>query len=76
VLAATFAALAMLPLVPSLQIGVIVAVGILLDTFLVRSLLVPALALHIGPCFWWPGRLARDEPLARAARPAEAIGGS
>ncbi|SHM94708.1 MMPL family transporter [Cryptosporangium aurantiacum] len=56
VLAATFAALCVLPLVPSVQIGVIVAVGVLLDTFVVRSLLVPALAVHVGPKIWWPGR--------------------
>ncbi len=61
VLAATFAALSVLPLVPSLQTGIIVAVGVLLDTFLVRSLLIPALALHIGPRVWWPSRPARDQ---------------
>jgi putative drug exporter of the RND superfamily len=56
VLAATFGALGVLPLVPSVQMGVIVAVGVLLDTFVVRSLLVPALAVSIGPRLWWPGR--------------------
>ena len=59
VLAATFAMLGMLPLVPSVQMGVIVAAGILLDTFLVRSLLIPALTLDLGARTWWPGRLAR-----------------
>ncbi|MPZ29043.1 MAG: MMPL family transporter [Micromonosporaceae bacterium] len=59
VLAATFASLSVLPLTPSVQIGIIVAVGVLLDTFLVRSLLIPALAVHVGRRFWWPGRLAR-----------------
>ncbi|GAA4713131.1 MMPL family transporter [Phytohabitans rumicis] len=54
VLAATFAALGVLPLVPSVQTGVIVAAGILLDTFLIRSLLIPALVLHVGPRVWWP----------------------
>jgi RND superfamily putative drug exporter len=63
-LAATFAALGVLPLVPSVQIGVIVAVGVLLDTFLVRSLLVPALAVRVGPRLWWPGRPARAEVAA------------
>ncbi|GAA1737286.1 MMPL family transporter [Luedemannella helvata] len=62
VLAATFAALTVLPLVPSVQTAVIVVVGVLLDTFLVRTLLVPALALHIGRRIWWPGRLARPAP--------------
>ncbi|GIJ55279.1 MMPL family transporter [Virgisporangium aurantiacum] len=59
VLAATFASLAVLPLTPSVQNAVVVSVGVLLDTFLVRSLLVPALALSIGPKVWWPSRLAR-----------------
>ncbi|MEJ3750964.1 MMPL family transporter [Actinomycetes bacterium KLBMP 9797] len=57
VLAATFATLGILPLVPSVQMGVIIAVGIVLDTFLVRSLLIPALALHVGPRTWWPTRI-------------------
>jgi RND superfamily putative drug exporter len=69
VLAATFAALAVLPLVPSVQIGIVVAVGILLDTFVVRSLLVPALALHVGPVVWWPGRVAALAPPAPATEP-------
>ncbi|MGW5667609.1 MMPL family transporter [Micromonospora sp. NPDC003776] len=64
VLAATFGALLVLPLVPSVQMGVIVAVGILLDTFLVRSLLIPALTLDLGARTWWPGR-----PSRRPSRP-------
>jgi putative drug exporter of the RND superfamily len=68
VLAATFGALGVLPLVPSVQIGVIVAVGVLLDTFVVRSLLVPALAVSIGPRLWWPGRLARAGTTPRQER--------
>jgi putative drug exporter of the RND superfamily len=76
VLAATFASLGVLPLVPSLQIGIVVAVGVLLDTLVVRSLLIPALAVDIGPRFWWPGRLASRQARpattdAAAARPAE-----
>ena len=55
VLAATFGALAVLPLVFLVEVGVLVALGVLLDTFLVRSVLVPALALDVGPWFWWPG---------------------
>ena len=71
VLAATFAALSVLPLVPSVQVGVIVAVGVLIDTFLVRSLLIPALAVHIGPKIWWPSKLAREEAVAPpASQPA------
>ncbi|WP_188275473.1 MMPL family transporter [Streptomyces sp. CBMA152] len=61
VLAATFSVLAAIPTVASLQQGLLVAVGILLDTFIVRSLLIPALALEIGPRFWRPGHPERDE---------------
>ena len=70
VLAATFAALGVLPLVPSVQTGVIIAVGVLIDTLLVRSLLIPALAIHIGPRTWWPGRLARPAVERASASPA------
>ena len=59
VLAGTFSVLAVLPLVFLTQIGFTVAFGVLLDTFLVRSVLVPALAFEIGPRIWWPSRLAR-----------------
>jgi RND superfamily putative drug exporter len=59
VLAATFSALVTIPLVFMLQIAFIVAFGVLLDTFVVRSLLVPALAYDLGPRVWWPSRLAR-----------------
>lgn len=59
VLAATFAVFAGLPLVTMAQLGVLVGVGVLLDTFLVRTVLVPALALDLGHWFWWPGRLFR-----------------
>jgi len=57
VLAATFAALAVLPILFLLQLAVIVALGVLLDTFLVRTLLVPALSYDIGARIWWPSRL-------------------
>jgi RND superfamily putative drug exporter len=62
VLAATFAALAVLPILFMVQIAFLVAVGVLLDTLLVRSLLVPALTIHIGRNIWWPGRLSRGTP--------------
>ena len=71
VLAATFAALTVLPLVPSVQIGIVVAVGVLIDTVIVRSLLVPGLAIDLGPRFWWPSSLARRGARGAAARPAE-----
>jgi RND superfamily putative drug exporter len=54
-LAAVFAVLGVLPLVVLAQLGVIVGVGVLLDTLLVRTVLVPALALLLGDRFWWPG---------------------
>ncbi|MGI5204801.1 MMPL family transporter [Spirillospora sp. CA-108201] len=60
VLAATFAVFAGLPMVTMVQMGVVVGIGILLDTFLVRTILVPALALDLGRWFWWPGRLFQD----------------
>ncbi|MET9883725.1 MMPL family transporter [Streptomyces sp. NPDC006430] len=60
VLAATFAALIVIPLAFLAQIAFIVAFGVLLDTLLVRSLLVPALVLDIGPRAWWPSKLARQ----------------
>ncbi|MFI8106106.1 MMPL family transporter [Streptomyces sp. NPDC086023] len=58
VLAATFAALMVIPLAFLVQIAFIVAFGVLLDTLVVRSLLVPALVLDIGPRAWWPSALA------------------
>jgi RND superfamily putative drug exporter len=68
VLAGTFAALASLPLVAFAEIGFAVAFGVLLDTLVVRSVLVTALNLDLGRWMWWPGRLTRvrDEPSAPA----------
>jgi RND superfamily putative drug exporter len=63
VLAGTFGVLVVLPFVAAIQMGVIVAVGVLLDTFVVRTLLVPALAVDVGPRLWWPSRPAL-EPVA------------
>ncbi|MGN8551296.1 UNVERIFIED_CONTAM: efflux RND transporter permease subunit [Microbacterium sp. SLM126] len=60
VLAATFAALGVIPILFLAQIAFIVAFGVLLDTFVVRSLLVPALSYDIGRAIWWPSRLWRD----------------
>jgi len=57
VLAATFAVLGMLPLVPLAEIGFSVAFGVLLDTLIVRTILVPALVHEIGPKIWWPSKL-------------------
>jgi putative drug exporter of the RND superfamily len=59
VLAGTFSVLAVLPLVFLTEIGFVVAFGVLLDTFLVRSVLVPAIALTMDRGFWWPSALGR-----------------
>jgi RND superfamily putative drug exporter len=68
VLASTFAVLTSMPLVPFVQIGLAVALGVLLDTFVVRSVLVTALNLDLGGKVWWPSKLDRDPPVV----PAEA----
>jgi RND superfamily putative drug exporter len=62
VLAATFAALGVIPILFLAQIAFIVAFGVLLDTFVVRSLLVPALSHDIGRAIWWPSKLWRAGP--------------
>ena len=61
VLAATFLVLGVLPLVALREVGLAVAIGVLLDTFIIRSTLVPALAYDIGRKIWWPSALARAE---------------
>lgn len=53
-LAAVFAVLGVLPLVALAQVGAIVCIGVLLDTLLVRTVIVPALAFIAGEKFWWP----------------------
>jgi len=70
-LAATFAALAVIPILFLAQLAFIVAFGVLLDTLVVRSLLVPALGLDVGKTIWWPSRLSRDriDTPAAPARP-------
>ena len=64
VLAATFAALAVIPLMFLAQLAFLVAFGVLLDTTLVRALLVPALVRDIGDAVWWPSKL-RHGPIRR-----------
>jgi RND superfamily putative drug exporter len=65
VLAATFSVLTVLPVIFTLQLGLLVAVGVLLDTFVVRALLVSALTIDVGPRMWWPGRLSRGRGEAK-----------
>jgi RND superfamily putative drug exporter len=62
VLASTFAALSVLPLVALAEMAFAVAFGVLLDTLVVRSLLVPALTVETGRMVWWPGKLRRGAP--------------
>jgi RND superfamily putative drug exporter len=61
VLAGTFAVLGVLPLVFLTEIGFVIAFGVLLDTFLVRSVLVPAITFSLGPKIWWPSKLAHED---------------
>jgi RND superfamily putative drug exporter len=63
VLAATFLVLAVLPLVSLRQVGFAVALGVLIDAFVVRTTLVPALAYDIGKKIWWPSPLAKKDAL-------------
>ena len=71
VLAGTFAAMASLPLVFAAELGFAVAFGVLLDTMIVRSVLVTALTLDVGRWMWWPSKLFRshDTPRPPAAEP-------
>jgi RND superfamily putative drug exporter len=76
VLAGTFSALGSLPLVAFAEIGFAVAFGVLLDTLIVRSVLVTTLTLDIGRRIWWPSRLARvggEQPPAEVTPEAEAV---
>jgi RND superfamily putative drug exporter len=73
VLAATFSVLATLPLVAFAEIGFAVALGVLLDTLVVRSVLVTAINLDAGSRIWWPSKLDRGgEPTSVQA--AEQVG--
>jgi RND superfamily putative drug exporter len=58
ILAGTFATLTLLPLEELVQIGATVAIGVLLDTFVVRALLIPAIAYRLGERTWWPARVS------------------
>ena len=62
ILAGTFATLTLLPLEELVQVGATVAVGVLLDTFVVRALLIPAITYRLGDRAWWPSRAERQKP--------------
>ncbi|MER6972728.1 MMPL family transporter [Nocardioides sp. NPDC000445] len=70
VLAATFAVLTTLPHVSFIEIGLAIALGVLLDTLVVRSVLVTAINLDLGDVIWWPSRLARGRTKIRSPHPA------
>ncbi len=75
ILAGTFAVLTTLPLTILYQFGVCVAVGILLDTFVVRGLLVPGIVLLLGKWNWWPGRLDSVHLAETGEQPEVALAG-
>ena len=70
-LAAVFAVLGVLPLITLTQIGIIVCIGVLLDTLLVRTVIVPSLAFLTGEKFWWPGRAISVGAEVRTEAPAK-----
>ncbi len=67
ILAGTFAVLTTTPLTLLYQFGICVAVGVLLDTFIVRGLMIPSITLLLGRWNWWPGKLAAPSPEATAS---------
>ncbi|GGV24073.1 MMPL family transporter [Streptomyces spectabilis] len=71
VLAGTFAVLGTIPMVAFVEVGFAVALGVLLDTFVVRSILVTSLFLDVGPRIWWPHALAEEQP-KRSSPPGDA----
>jgi putative drug exporter of the RND superfamily len=72
VLAATFCVLLTFPLVGMFQLGFIVAFGLLLETMIVRSILLPALTIHLGDRVWWPG-ISRQHTIVSHTIAAEAF---
>jgi RND superfamily putative drug exporter len=80
ILAATFSVLAMLPITVLVELGTVVAFGVLVDTFVVRSMLVPAIITVVGDKSWWPSAMGRGtgqavaEPeVAAEARPGAPV---
>lgn len=76
-LAAVFAALGVLPLVALAQVGIVIFIGVLLDTLLVRTLLIPSLVRMLGEKFWWPAQLDQQGETApdnKSADPTSVAG--
>ncbi|WJV48788.1 MMPL family transporter [Streptomyces flavofungini] len=73
VLAATFAVLTSMPMVQLVELGFVIAVGVLLDTFLVRTYLVTSASLALGRKVWWPGPLSKPRPPAPEASAPELV---
>ncbi|MFI1207617.1 MMPL family transporter [Streptomyces sp. NPDC020802] len=74
VLAATFAVLTNMGLVPLVELGFVIAVGVLLDTFLVRTYLVTSASVALRRKVWWPGSLSREPAPAEPPRRPERVG--
>src|SRR4029079_400660 len=70
-LAASFAVLALVPIEPMRQLAVVMGVGILLDTLVIRSLVVPAVIAAVGPVGAWPGRFRKGGGVERPALAVE-----
>jgi putative drug exporter of the RND superfamily len=71
-----FAVLGVLPLIVLTQLGVIVGIGVLLDTLVVRTVLVPSVAVLLGRRYWWPGRperVARGDGLEPSPRARDVV---
>jgi putative drug exporter of the RND superfamily len=73
IMAGTFAALSLLPYVPVAEVGTAIVIGVLLDTLLVRTVLVPASLLAVGERVWWPARPAAPKTAADLAGKAPSV---
>jgi RND superfamily putative drug exporter len=73
VLGVTFALFAVLPFLPLVQIAFIIVAGILIDTFIVRALLVPAASYDVGRAIWWPSKLSRQPNGTSSGAPAREL---
>jgi RND superfamily putative drug exporter len=68
ILSGTFGALMILPLRDLFQLGLAVAIGVLLDTFVVRTVMVPGIVLLLGKWNWWPSQRSRERDQQISAR--------